>query len=167
MDDVEAIEQIFAELPLIDQMPQVTVGGGNDPDVGDGAGPLGPDLLQLARFQEAEEKTLHAQRHLADLVEEHGALVCQLELARLVAIGAGEAPLHMAEELRFEERFRQSGAVHRHELVVLTRPFSVDGAGDDFLADAALSGNQHLRIGAGHAQDFLTQVFDERARANE
>ena len=42
-------------------------------------------------------------------------VVGDLELAGLVAIGAGEAALHVAEQLRFEQRFGQAGAVDRHE----------------------------------------------------
>ena len=41
------------------------------------------------------------------------AAVGHLELARLVAIGAGEAALDVAEQLRLEQRFRQAGAVDR------------------------------------------------------
>ena len=39
----------------------------------------------------------------------------ELQLAALVAIRAGEAALDVAEELRFEERFGEAGAVHRDE----------------------------------------------------
>jgi hypothetical protein len=55
------------------------------------------------------------RRHLADLVEEDGAVVGHLELARLVAIGAREAALHVAEQLRLEQRFGQPRAVDGHE----------------------------------------------------
>ena len=70
--------------------------------------PSAPDLLQLARFEEAQQQTLHAQRHLADFVEEDRAHVGGLELARLVAVGAREAALDVAEELGFEQRLRQA-----------------------------------------------------------
>ena len=43
------------------------------------------------------------------------AVVRQLELARLVAIRAGEAALHVAEELGFEQRLGNAGAVDGHE----------------------------------------------------
>ena len=41
--------------------------------------------------------------------------VGDFELAGFVAVGAGEAALDVAEQLRFEERFGQAGAVDGHE----------------------------------------------------
>ena len=69
---------------------------------------VGADLLQLAGLEEPQQQALHAQRHLADFVEEDRAAVGQFELARLVAVGAGEAALDVAEQLRLEERFGQA-----------------------------------------------------------
>ena len=74
-----------------------------------------PDRLDLAGFEEAQEQRLHAQAHLADFVEEQRAAVGELQLARLVAVGAREAALDVAEELRFEQRLGQPGAVDRDE----------------------------------------------------
>ena len=115
VDDVQAVVEVLAELALGDEVLQVAVGGGDDADVDAAPGALGADLLQLAGFEEAEQQPLHAQRHLADFVEEDGAFVGGLELARLVAIGAGEAALHVTEELGFEQRLGQAGAVDRDE----------------------------------------------------
>ena len=52
------------------------------------------------------------------------------------------------------------------EDVVCARP-SADGAGHDFLPDAALAGDQHLGVRSGHTLDFLAQLLDQRAGANE
>ena len=76
---------------------------------------VGADLLQLTGLEEPEQQALHAQRHLADLVEEDRAAIGDFELAGLVPIGAREAALHVAEQLRFEERLGDAGAVDRHE----------------------------------------------------
>ena len=38
-----------------------------------------------------------------------------LQLPELVSIGAGEAALHMSEQLRLEQRLGQARAVDRHE----------------------------------------------------
>ena len=77
--------------------------------------PSAPTFCSSPGLEESQQETLHAQRHLADFVEEDRAHVRGLELARLVAIGAGEAALHMAEQLGLEQRFRQAGAVDRRE----------------------------------------------------
>jgi hypothetical protein len=60
---------------------------------------IGADLLELARLEKAKEQALHPDCHLADLVEKHRALVGVFELPGLVAIGAREAALHVAEQL--------------------------------------------------------------------
>ena len=121
---------------------------------------LGADLLDFAGLEEPQQQALHPQRHLADLVEEDRAVVGHLELAGLVAIGAGEAALDVAEELRLEQRFGNAGAVDRHERGFGARAGGVDGPGDDFLADAALAGDQDLGVGARDALDFGLQIGD-------
>ena len=87
---------------------------------------------------------LHAQAHLADLVEEDRAPVRGLQLARLVAVGAGEAALDVAEQLRLEQRLGQAGAVHRHERVTASPRARVNAAREQILADAGLSRDEHL-----------------------
>ena len=76
---------------------------------------VGADGLHLAVLEEPQQQRLHAQAHLADFVEEQRAAVRQLQLAELVAVGAGEAALHVAEQLRFEQRLGQARAVDRDE----------------------------------------------------
>jgi hypothetical protein len=117
VDDIEPVEQVFAELALRDHVLQVAVRGGDHADVDDAAGAVCADLLQLAGFEEAEEQALHAQGHLADFVEEDRALVCHLELAGLVAVGARERALDVAEQLGLE-RLGQAGAVDRDKRAV-------------------------------------------------
>ena len=73
------------------------------------------DRLDLAVLEEAQQQRLHAQAHLADFVEEQRAAVGQLQLAGLVAVGAGEAALDVAEQLRLEQRLGEAGAVDRDE----------------------------------------------------
>ena len=91
VNDVQAIEQVFTECRLADHLSQVPVRCGDDANVRAAGDTIGADLLQLAGFEKPQEKPLHAQRHLADLVQEHRSVIGKLELAKLVAIRAGEA----------------------------------------------------------------------------
>ena len=167
VDDVQAIEQILAERALGDHVAQVAVRRGNDPDVDAPARAIGADLLQLAGLQESEQQPLHPQRHLADFVEENRPFVGELELARLVAIGAGEAALDVAEQLRFEQRLGQAGAVDGDERPCAARALCVDGIGHDLLADAAFAGNQHFGIGPRDALDLLSELDHHAAGAGQ
>ena len=155
MNHVQPVEQIFAERALGDHVAQIAVRRGNHPHVHDPAAAVRADFLQLAGLEEPQQQSLHAQRHLADLVEKHRAVMRELELARLVAIGAREAAADVSEQLRFEERLRHTAAVHCDEGLAGTRAVVVDTARDDLLADTALASDQDFRIGARDALDFL------------
>ena len=113
VNDVEAIEQVLAKVPVGDHRAEVAVGRGNDAHVHPRAGAIRPDLLQLSGLEEPQQQALHPQRHLADLVEKHRALVGVFELAGLVAIRASEAAFDMAEQLGLEQRLGHAGAVDR------------------------------------------------------
>ena len=71
-----------------------------------------------------------------------------LEISRPVAMGIGEAAASVAEKLGREQRVRNASAVDRNERLAATRTLLVNQSRDDFLADAALAGDQDLRVGA-------------------
>src|SRR5262249_37434515 len=106
-------------------------------------------------------------RHLADLVEEHGAFVRHLELARLVAIGAGEAASDVPEELGLEERLGEAGAVHGDEVHRRPRAVDVNALRDHFLADAAFARDQNLGVGFRDSLDLLAELGHLPAVANQ
>ena len=75
----------------------------------------------------------------------------------LFALGAGECALHVAEQLRFEERLGQCAAIERHERPIAAQRIEVDGAGNPFLAGARFAGDEHRAVGA---RDLLDQLED-------
>ena len=93
------------------------------------------------------------RREVADLVQEKGAAVGQLEAARLVGNRAGERPFDVAEQLGLEQLFGQRRAVHRDERPVAPGALRVDRAGGDLLAGAALAFDQHRHVAVGHLLD--------------
>src|SRR5262249_16944610 len=97
MDDVEAIEEIFAEGSLVDHLAKVTIGGRDDADVDVMTAPIGTDLLQFTSLEETQQQPLHTERHFPDLVEEDGAIMRRLELAWLIAIGARKTALDVSK----------------------------------------------------------------------
>ena len=86
-DDVEAIEEILAELPLLDHPLEVAVGRGDDPHV-DADGLVSAHPLELPLLQKAKQLHLHGRRDLADLVEEQRPVVGLLEPAVAPGLGA-------------------------------------------------------------------------------
>ena len=65
-----------------------------------------PTGSNLPLLEDAEQLDLQGGRGGVDLVEEDGAAVGGEEVALLVADGAGEGALDVAEELAFEQASR-------------------------------------------------------------
>ena len=63
---------------------------------------------ELAVLQHLQQLGLQRSAHLADLVEEHRAVIGELELPGLVLDGAGERAALETEELRLEQLGRQA-----------------------------------------------------------
>ena len=95
--------------------------------------------------------------HVADLVEEQRAAFSLLEFADLIVIGAREAAFHVAEELGFDEFFRNSGATHLDKGSLVPKALGMECARDEFLAGAAFPINEHAAVGwRGHG-DLLAE----------
>ena len=81
-NDVQAEVEILAERARGDLRLQVAIGRGDQPDVDARVRAVGADALNFAGLEEAQQHDLHARAHLADFVEEHGAVRRHLEQAR-------------------------------------------------------------------------------------
>ena len=167
MNDVEAVKQVFPELSLGDHVAEDPVGRRDHAHVHAARGLVRTDLLQLARLEEPQEQPLHPERHLADFVEEDRAVMRELELARAIAIGAGEAAFHVAEQLRFEQRLGHAGAVHGHERACGPRASRVHGVGDQFLARPAFPCNEDLGVGSRDIVDLFLELANDDAVAKQ
>jgi hypothetical protein len=108
------------------------------------------DPVDHALLERAQELGLEAHIHLGDLVEQQRAAVGLLELADAPGDRAGEGALLVAEQLGFEERVGDRGAVHRDEGLAGPVRLGVEMACQHLLAGAALAGDEHARLGARH-----------------
>ena len=98
----------------------------------------------------AQQLGLHRQRQIADLVQEKRAALRGLKEALAVSRGAGVGALARAEELGFEQVFRNGAAVHGHEGAVAAVAVGVHRLGDQLFAGARFALHQHRRHAAGH-----------------
>ena len=87
-------------------------------------------------MEDAQQLDLQVHREVADLVEEDGAPVGELEPSDLAGDGTGERPPLMAEQLAFDQPGRDRSAVHRHQRAVPAAAEAVDAARDQLLARA-------------------------------
>src|SRR5438105_2689162 len=158
---VEAIEEVLAELALVDHLLEIAVGGSDDPDVdGDRLG--GADGTDLAALEGAQELDLEGRRHLADLVEQQRPARGLLEEPLLVRAGAREGALDVPEDLRLEQRFGQRSAVDGDEGPARPVAGMVDGLGDDLLARPRLAVDEHGSIRGRDAPDELEHLYHRR-----
>ena len=119
-DDVQAVVEVLAEAAGLDLLLEILVRRGDDADVDLDDGRRS-DRLDFAFLQHAQHLRLRAQRHVADLVEEDRAAVGGDELAGLLAHGAGERSLLVAEQLRLDQLLGDRRAVDLHERLPSTR----------------------------------------------
>src|SRR5262245_14844519 len=101
-DDVEAVVEVRAKGSLAHFLVKITVGGGDDAYI-HAHWLLTADAIELALFEDAQNLGLRARGHLADLVKEDRALICELELPQLSGVGVGEGAALVAEEFAFEQ----------------------------------------------------------------
>ena len=144
-NDAQAEVEILAEAPFGDLLFEVLVGRRDDAHVDlDRARRAEP--LDLALLQDAQHLGLRLRAHVADFVEEDRAAVGHLELADLLLGRAGERAALVAEEFGLDQFLRNGRAVDLHESLARPQAVAMDGARDQFLADAALAEDQHGRV---------------------
>ena len=165
-DDVEAVEEVFAELAGADGLAEVAVGGGDDADVGADGG-AAADGGELAFLEDAEEPGLGFGGHVADLVEEEGAAGGLFEAALGAVHGASEGAAFVAEEFAFDELAGDCGHVDGDEGAGAAAAVVVEGAGDEFLAGAAFAVDHDGEVGGGEAGDGAVDLLHCDAATDE
>ena len=104
-DDVEPIKKVLAESMLGDGLGEVAIGRRDHATFGrDRLGPA--HAFEPLVLKHPEQLGLHAERDLADLVEQQGAPAGLLEAPLPLAVGAGEGLARWPEELAFQQVFR-------------------------------------------------------------
>ena len=111
---VEAEQQVFAEACLAHRLRQIAVRGGDDADV-DRHRLGAADAVDHPLLDRAQQLGLQAHVHFGDFVEQQRAAVGLLEFADAAGDGAGEGALFVAEQLGFEQLFRDRRAVDANE----------------------------------------------------
>ena len=107
---------------------------------------IGAYTLYLTRLEKPEQRRLHAQAHLSDLVEEDRPTGSGFENPRFVTIRAGEAAPDVAEQFGLHQRIRHPGAVQRRQGRGGPRARLMNEARDHIFANAGLARNQHLGV---------------------
>src|SRR6267143_682847 len=136
-EDIEAVVQILAKSSHVDHLFEIPIRRRDHAHVG-AAHLLAADTHVGPVLQHAEQLHLDALRHLADLVQEDGASLGELEAARLRPDRARKRAPLVAKELRFEERLGEGAAMHGYKRCLRALARRMDRLGEDFLPRAAL-----------------------------
>jgi hypothetical protein len=120
------------------------------------------DALHRAFLENTKELHLHVGRHVADLVQKERAAVGILEAAALLADGAGEGALLMAEQFRFEQIPRDRAAIDGDIGFGGAVALEMDCPGNHLLATARRAGDDY---GGRARRDLADEVanLDHRA----
>ncbi len=165
-DDVEAVEQVFAELAAADEGAQVAMGGGDD--AGIGANRLAAaDGGEFAFLQHAQQAGLGLGRHVADFIQEERAAIRLFEAADMAVGGAGEGAAFVAEQLGFDQFARDGGHVDGDERAGAAAAVIVQGAGDEFLAGAGFAVDHDGEVGGREAGDNAIDFLHRGAAADQ
>ena len=153
-DDIDAVEEVFAEASFPDHGGEVTVGGGDNPGVtGFGSGAAEGFIAVI--LKEAEQPHLEGGGDLADLIEEKCAVVGAGDEAVFILVGAGEGSLAVAEEFRFQEVVGYGAAVDGDEGMAFLFAGVMDGAGEEFLAGSGFAVDKDGGGAVGdHGEEF-------------
>ncbi|KAF5033894.1 hypothetical protein DSECCO2_601920 [anaerobic digester metagenome] len=147
-DGAQPVEQVLAEHAVCRHDREVAVGRGHEPEIALQL-VFGTHRPEAAVLEHAQKRLLYALGQLADLVEKERAAVGQLEQPVAVAVRVGERAFDVAKQHAFDQRFRQRGAVHHHEVVGGAGGIGVYGAGEELLARAGLAADEHRGVGIG------------------
>ncbi len=165
LEDVQAEEQVVTETALGHTARQVLVRRAEDADV-ERLWLSGADRQHLVLLQHTQQLDLHWQRDVGQFVKEDCAAVSQGEQAGARLRRAGECAAHMAEQLAFDEVRIEAADVNGQERPIAARAEAMNGTGDEFLAGAALAGDQHARLARRHQGDALEHRLHRRTAAD-
>jgi hypothetical protein len=112
--------------------------------------------------------------HQPNFVEEDGAAVRHLQKAGFSLARVGERTALESEQLGFEQRIGDRGAIHVYERQRRARPGLVDQLRDESLACAGLALNQHRRqpplrpgLAGEQPRELIADDRKRRARAKQ
>ena len=155
-EDVQAVQQVFAQLAAGHGLVGAAVGGGDHAHIGlQRLG--GAHAHEAAGLQHAKQLDLQLHRHFRDFVQKQRARGRALEKALVLAVGAGEAALFVAKDLAFDQVRRNGPAVDRQEGPAAPLAQLMQGLCHDFLAGAAFARQKDRDRGTRHALHLLVQ----------
>ena len=164
-EDCQPVVQVFTEFVFPHVIGQIPVGGGNNPYIqGDGLATTDP--LNLALLQHPQQLGLQARIHFRNLIQQDGATVGLLELARGGCNRTGKGALLVAKQDGLQHILGNCRAVDRHERLVRPGRLLVNIARQHLFTSSTFPGNHHRRVTGCHLRRQLEHPFADRIFRN-
>ena len=160
-NQVDAIEQVFAESMVLHHLPEVGIGGAYYPDI-HFAWTAVAQYLEGLFLQYPKQFHLATQVQIPDFVQEDSAFVGQFETTDSIGRSVGKGSFLVSEHLALEQRLGDAPQVHLHKRLLGSWAVAVYGFCNQFFPRSAFSRNQYRSIGAGNPLDgiqYLHQGF--------
>src|SRR5215470_16161387 len=164
--DAEAVVQIAAELASGDAVLQITIGGGNDADVGVN-GLVTSHAFKLLCLQYPQDLRLGERRHIADLIEKERAARTLLKLADAFALCTRKRSSLMAKQLAFQQRFGDSGTVDGQERGSSPLAVMVNRPRHQLFARASLAAYEHSDVLWRYPANGLVHILHGRTPTHQ
>src|SRR5262249_13663346 len=126
----------------------------------------GTQALERVLLQHPQELGLQLEGEIPDFVQKERASVGQFKAPEALREGPREGALFVAEEFALQQARRDGAAVERDEGVGAPRAEGVQGAGQELLASAGLTLEEHSGIGRRHEFELLEHRREGRAMPN-
>src|SRR5208337_1616853 len=153
-EDIQPVKEIGTEFLFLNQSAEISIGGSDQARVRR-EGARTSQAFELALLQDAQQLGLQLEGNLANLIQEDGSAIGQLEATDPLRNGAGEGASLMSEQFAFQQSRRDGSAVQFHEGTRMPRAEIMQSAGDQFLSRPGLAINKDGRIGGGHGFDLF------------
>src|SRR5512145_600581 len=117
-DDIQTEEKVFTKHAVADGFFQVAVGGRDNPDIEFPYFRVA-DTACFSLLKKTQEFDLNRQRDFSDFIQEKRSAVGGFDQTRMILNRSGKGSPYMTEQLRFQQRLRNSAAVDHYKRPVL------------------------------------------------
>ncbi|CEL31694.1 hypothetical protein SRM1_05063 [Pseudomonas fluorescens] len=158
---VEPVIQILAKTAVLDSLQKIAVSRTDDPHVDSFR--LAADRHHLPVLKHAQETGLQGQRHVADFIKEQCAAIGLLKFAaHAVLARAGKTASAIAEQLTFDQAFRNRRAIEGNEGFARALTGLMHGLGESLFAGARFTIDQQRHITLENPQGFAKVRLQRR-----
>ena len=163
---IQPVKKIGAELLLLHQGTEVSIGGGDQTRVRRECARTA-QAFELALLQDAQQFGLKFERNLANLIQEDGSPIGQLKAADALRDGAGEGASLMSEEFAFQQSGWDGRAVQFHEGTGMPRAQVMQRARNQFFSRPGLAIDQDRGIGGSNGFDLPQERAQRSTSADD